>query len=70
MLKKLDNLAIFLLVLSGIVWGIVGLYRLNVVEYVFDREWLIRIIYVFFGLAFVYHLISYKSDRKKKKAKR
>ena len=70
MIKKLDNLAILFLVLSGIVWGIMGLYRINVVEYIFDREWLIRIIYVFFGLAFVYHIISCKADRKKRKSKR
>lgn len=70
MFKKLDNLAILLLVISGIVWGFVGLYRLNLVTYVFDREWVIRIIYVIFGLSMVYHLIAYKNERKKKGSKR
>lgn len=70
MLRKLDNLAVLFLVLGGLVWGIFGLYRLNVVEYVFDREWLIRIIYVIFGIAFVYHLITCRKDSKKKKSKR
>lgn len=70
MLRKLDNLAVLFLVLGGFVWGIVGLYGLNVVEYVFDREWLIRIIYVIFGIAFVYHLITCRKSSKKKNAKR
>ncbi len=70
MLRRLDGLAVLFLVLSGIVWGFVGLYRLNLVEYVFDREWLVRIIYVLFGVAFIYHTISWRADSKKKKTKR
>ena len=70
MLKKLDNLAILLLVISGIVWGFVGLYRLNLVTYVFDREWIIRIIYVIFGLSMIYHLLSCKKKGKTKGSKR
>lgn len=70
MLKKLDNLAILLLVISGIVWGFIGLYRLNLVTYVFDREWIIRIIYVIFGVSMIYHLIAFKSKTKKKASKR
>lgn len=70
MMKRLDGLAILFLVLGGIVWGFVGLYRLNLVEYVFDREWLVRIIYVLFGFAFIYHTISWRMSSKKKRAKR
>jgi len=70
MLKKLDGLAILLLVIGGIVWGFVGLYRLNLVTYVFDREWIIRIIYVIFGLSMIYHLIAWKNNKKKKGARR
>lgn len=67
---KLSDLAILLLVLSGIVWGVVGLFGINLVEYVFTREWLIRLIYVAFGIAFVYHTIAWRADSKKKKSKR
>ena len=70
MMKRLDGLAVLFLVLSGIVWGFVGLYRLNLVEYVFDHEWLVRIIYVLFGFAFIYHTISWRANCKKKKTKR
>ena len=70
MMKRLDGLAVLFLVISGIVWGFVGLYRLNLVEYVFNREWLVRIIYVLFGFAFIYHTISCRKSSKKKKAKR
>jgi len=70
MLKKLDNLAILLLVISGIVWGFIGLYRLNLVTYVFDREWIVRIIYVLFGLSMIYHILSCKNKSKGKGSKR
>ena len=70
MLRKLDNLAVLFLVLSGFVWGVYGLYRLNIIEYVFDRVWLIRIIYVSFGIAFIYHLITCRQESKKIKTKR
>ncbi len=65
MFKKLDNLAVFLLILGGIVWGFIGLYRLNLVTYVFDREWIIRIIYVLFGLSMIYHTLVCKSEKKR-----
>lgn len=70
MIKKLDNLAILLLVISGIVWGLIGLYRLNLVTYVFDREWVIRIVYVLFGLSMIYHLILRKSRTKRSTSRR
>jgi uncharacterized membrane protein YuzA (DUF378 family) len=65
MLKKLNGLAVLLLVIGGIVWGFVGVYRLNLVTYVFDREWIIRVIYVIFGLSMIYHLLSCKHKSKK-----
>ena len=40
------------------------------VEYVFNREWLVRVIYVVFGFAFIYHTITWRMDSKKKKSKR
>ena len=70
MLKRLDGLATFFLVLGGIVWGLVGLYQLNLVEYIFNREWLIRVIYVLFGTAFIYHTILWRIESKKKRVKR
>ena len=70
MLKKFNNLAILLLVISGLVWGVFGLYQINMVEYVFDREWLIRIIYVLFGVAFIYRFLTCRSESKKKKSRR
>ncbi len=68
--KKLGSLAILLLVISGIVWGVIGLFGTNLVEYIFTREWLIRLIYVVFGFAFIYHTICWRMDSKKKKTKR
>ena len=70
MLKKLDSLAVLFLVLGGLVWGVYGLYRVNVIEYIFDQLWLIRILYVLFGIALICHLVSCRKDIKKKRTKR
>ena len=70
MLSKLNNLALVLLIVGGLVWGIIGLYRINVVEYIFYRYWIIRIVYVIFGTAFVYHVICRHIERKRKRQRR
>ena len=70
MLNKLNSLALVLLIIGGLVWGFIGLYRINVIEYIFYRYWIIRIVYVLFGAAFVYQFIYRRLEKKKGKLKR
>ena len=70
MLNKLNSLALVLLIIGGLVWGFIGLYRINIIEYVFYRYWIIRIAYVLFGAAFVYKFIYCRLERKKRRLKR
>ncbi|MEM7175633.1 MAG: DUF378 domain-containing protein [Chlamydiota bacterium] len=70
MLNKLSGLALVFLIIGGLVWGFIGLYRINIVEYIFYRYWIIRIVYVLFGAAFVYQFIYCRLERKKRKSKR
>jgi len=60
-MKKLHILAVILLVLGGINWGIYGLFDFNLIDYIFGRVWIDRVIYVLFGLSSLYLITFCKS---------
>ena len=60
-MKKLHILAVILLVLGGINWGIYGLFDFNLIDYIFGRVWIDRVIYVLFGLSSLYLIAFCKS---------
>ncbi len=70
MSSKLSNVSLVLLIVGGLIWGFVGLYQINIIEYIFYRYWIIRITYVLFGAAFVYSVLYNRLERKKKRLKR
>lgn len=54
-LREIDILALVLIVIGGLNWGLVGLFHLNVVGIALGRvELLERAVYVLVGLAAVY----------------
>ena len=60
-MKNIDKIAMFLLVVGGINWGLWGVFDFNLVDYVFGRVWIDRVIYFFVGVSGVYLAISWKS---------
>ncbi len=64
MMKKVNNLALLLLVISGITWGIIGVKGENLVTYIFDNRGIVNLIYVLFGLAAVTHFVICKWSKK------
>jgi len=67
MLKKLDFFILCLLIFSGITWGIWGIFEFNLVTYIFNHDWLHRIIYVIWGGAAIYYMVAWKYAVKRKK---
>ncbi|MDD3642004.1 MAG: DUF378 domain-containing protein [Candidatus Krumholzibacteria bacterium] len=54
-LSALDWIALILIVVGGLNWGLVGLFRFNLVEAIFGGAPVIeRIIYVLVGLSALY----------------
>lgn len=54
-LTVLDWIAVVLTIIGGINWGLVGLFKLNLVALIFgDLSMLSRIIYILVGIAAVY----------------
>ncbi|MGD2169982.1 MAG: DUF378 domain-containing protein [Chlamydiota bacterium] len=60
-MKKLDMIAMILLVIGGLNWGLWGVFDFNVVDYIFGRVWIDRVVYFFVGVSAVYIAISWKS---------
>lgn len=52
-MKKMccESLSMWLLVISGLIWGIVGVFDFNLVMYLVGPSWAMHVIYVIFGIA-------------------
>lgn len=61
-LSTLDIIALILVIIGGLNWGLVGLFNFNLVEAIFGSLTLLtRIIYVIVGLAALYLIFIYGS---------
>ncbi len=58
----LDLIAVILLLVGGLNWGLVGLFKLNLVSSIFG-EALGRIIFVLVGAAAVYRIVVWARSR-------
>jgi hypothetical protein len=60
-LSFLPQLACWLLVIGGLNWGLVGLFKFNLVTAIFGSvSWLESLVYILVGLSAVYSLFSMK----------
>jgi uncharacterized membrane protein YuzA (DUF378 family) len=57
-LNTLAWIALVLVVIGGLNWGLVGVLNLDVVQLIFGASIISRLIYVLVGLAAIYLLIS------------
>ena len=58
--KILDATALTIAIIGAINWGLIGLFRFDLVAFIFgDMSWISRIIYVLVGLSGLYLLTFY-----------
>ncbi|MBR1703281.1 MAG: DUF378 domain-containing protein [Lachnospiraceae bacterium] len=58
--KYLDYTALTIAIVGAIVWGLIGLFRFDLVAFLFgDMSWISRIVYVLVGLCGLYLLTFY-----------
>ncbi len=60
-MKLFNTLAMLLTVIGGINWGLVGLLKFNLVDFLFGGLYVDRIIYVAIGVSALYLLFAWKS---------
>ncbi len=59
-MKKIEILAMVLLIIGGINWGIWSIFTFNVIDYVFGKVWIDRVLYFFMGVAGIYALFTWR----------
>lgn len=59
-MKKIDMLALILLVIGGINWGFWGVVNFNIIDYVFGKIWIDKVIYFLVGISGLYVLVTWK----------
>lgn len=58
--KWLDYLALTIAIIGALNWGLVGIFRFNLVSFIFgNMSWISRIIYTLVGIAGVYMVTFY-----------
>ena len=55
--KYLDGTALTIAIIGAVNWGLIGLFRFDLVAFLFgDMSWLSRIVYVLVGISGLYHV--------------
>ena len=64
-MKNIDFIALLLLVLGGLNWGLWGVFEFNLIDYVFSHLWIDRVLYFLIGVAAIYAGFAWKLFRLK-----
>jgi uncharacterized membrane protein YuzA (DUF378 family) len=65
-MKSIDAVVTLLLIVGGLNWGLVGLFRFDLVATIFgEMSALSRIVYVLVGVAAVYQGLSWKAIQRR-----
>ena len=59
-MKKIDLIALVLLVIGGINWGFWGVLDFNIIDYIFGKIWVDKVIYFLVDVSGIYVLVSWK----------
>lgn len=63
--KILDTIALILVIIGGLNWGIWGLFAVNLVETIFMNVLLIQIVYTLVGISAIYLAFVFKKIGKR-----
>ncbi len=67
--KFLENLSVWLLLIGGICWGLIGAFGFDLIGSIFNSDMgmmspITRVIYVLVGLSAIYRIILWAQSRK------
>ncbi len=68
-MKKINIIALFLLILGGLNWGFWGVVDFNIVDYVFGKIWIDKVLYFLIGVSAIYVAVNWKGFSSKIKKK-
>lgn len=58
-MKTLDIIAIVLLIIGGLNWGLVGIFNINLVQLLVGVGFLAKVIYALVGASAIYSIYSF-----------
>jgi uncharacterized membrane protein YuzA (DUF378 family) len=58
-MKKINVIALFLLILGGIDLGFFAI-DFNIIQYVFGKIWIDKLLYILIGLSAIYAFVNFK----------
>lgn len=67
-MKKVDTIAVVLVLLGAFNWGLIGFVDLNLIDYLVMQFWLVRLIYALVGLSGIYIVVNWQTIRNRWKA--
>jgi uncharacterized membrane protein YuzA (DUF378 family) len=60
-MRTVNAIALILIIVGGINWGLVGLFDVNLVSAIFGVDtWLTNLVYILVGLAAIYGIVLLK----------
>ena len=65
-MKFLDVIAVVILVLGGLTWGLIGIFDFNIIAFIFSKSpWTARGIYFLIGLCAVYQIHQWRAMQRR-----
>ena len=64
-IKRIDVIAVVLILLGALNWGLVGLFRVDLVAAVFGTTLLSTVLYVMIGLAGVFEVVQWQAIKRR-----
>ena len=65
-MKVLDVIAVILIIVGGLNWGLVGIFSFDLVEFIFGEMCLVtRIIYILFAIGAIYQIVFWNAIKKR-----
>ncbi|NGX38282.1 MAG: hypothetical protein K1000chlam2_01454 [Chlamydiae bacterium] len=69
-MKTLDVIAVVILIIGGLNWGLIGFFNFNLATMIFgEMSALTRLIYCLVGLSALYQIFQWKAIQKRGKSK-
>ena len=62
-MKKVDTIAIVLILIGAFNWGLIGFVDFNLIDYLVVQFWLVRAIYALVGLSAIYLVVNWNTIR-------
>ena len=64
-MKTIDVIAAILLVIGGLNWGLVGIFKFDLVQWILGGTGIDRLIYILVGISAVYQAVCWKAIQKR-----